>query len=327
MPGHYLQLCHANEFHAPTMVRAIFRSGTFIEGWAVYTEQMMAEAGFRSLVVPLHADHVAAIRPTLLLLQAGVFGLLLIGAVNLLNLLVVRANARAKESAVRRALGASGGHVLSEVMVETTLLTVSGGLLGLAVAAVGIHLLATFGADRLPLGSQIVFNGRLACVAVLGAIVLGIVLAAPTAWFHSRGPLLPAMQSESRGGTASRPAQRLRHTFIVAQIALAFVLLAGSALLGLSLRNASQVSPGFRANHVLSGRISLPGKSYPSGRMALAFTEQLSARMENQPGVLAAGVSNNVPFSGYSGKSAAAVKGYLRKPGESPRGNYSYGIT
>ena len=288
--------------------------------------KMMAEAGFRSLVVALHADHVASIRPTLLLLQAGVFGLLLIGAVNLLNLLLVRANARAKESAVRRALGASGGHVLSEVMVETTLLTVSGGLLGLAVAAVGIHLLATLGADRLPLGSQIVFNGRLAFVAVLGAIVLGIVLAAPTAWFHSRGPLLPAMQSESRSGTASRPAQRLRHTFIVAQIALAFVLLAGSALLGLSLQNASQVSPGFRANHVLSGRISLPGKSYSSGRMALAFTEQLIARIENQPGVLAAGVSNNVPFSGYSGKSAAAVKGYIRKPGESPRGNYSYGV-
>ena len=72
--------------------------------------KMMADAGFRSLVVPLHADHVASIRPTLLLLQAAVFGLLLIGTVNLLNLLLIKANARAKESAVRRALGASGTH-------------------------------------------------------------------------------------------------------------------------------------------------------------------------------------------------------------------------
>ena len=86
-------------------------------------KQMMADAGFRSLVVPLHADHVESIRPILLLLQAGVFGLLLIGSVNILNLLLVRANARAKESAVRKALGASGAHILSEVMVETTLLT------------------------------------------------------------------------------------------------------------------------------------------------------------------------------------------------------------
>ena len=288
--------------------------------------KMIADAGFRSVIVPLHADHVASIRPTLLLLQTGVFGLLLIGAVNLLNLLLVRANARAKELAVRRALGASGGHVLAETLVETTFLTLAGGLLGLAVAALGIHLLATLGADRLPLGSQIAFNGRLAFVALAGAVVLGLVLAVPAALFHSRGPLLLAIQSESRGGTASRSAQGLRHTFIVAQIALAFVLLAGSGLLGISLENASQVSPGFRPSDVLSGRISLPAKSYPSDRRALAFTEQLVEKMESQPGVLTAGVSNNVPFSGYSGKSSATVKGYIRKPGESARGNYSYGV-
>ena len=130
--------------------------------------KMIAEAGFRSLIVGLHADHVASIRQTLLLLQAGVLGLLLIGAVNLLNLLLVRANARVKELAVRRALGASGGHVMGEVLVETTFLTLMGGVLGLAAAAVGIRLLAALGADRLPLGSQIVFDGRLAVVG-LGA--------------------------------------------------------------------------------------------------------------------------------------------------------------
>jgi predicted permease len=176
------------------------------------------------------------------------------------------------------------------------------------------------------LGSQIVFNGRLAFVAQAGAVVLGLVLAVLTAWLQSRGPLLLAMQSESRSGTASLSAQRLRHMFVVAQIALAFVLLSGAGLLGISLQNASQVSPGFQASHVLSGQISLPRKIYPSGQTALAFTEQLTEKMESQPGVLAAGVSNNVPFSGHSGKSATAVKGYIRKLGEAPRGNYSYGV-
>ncbi len=76
----------------------------------------------------------------------------------------------------------------------------------------------------------------------------------------------------------------------------------------------------------LSAQVSLPGKSYPNEQKALAFTEQLVQGIESQPGVLAAGVSNNVPFSGSNGKSAAAVKGYVRKPGESPRGNYSYGV-
>ena len=288
--------------------------------------RMIAAAGFRSLVVPLHADHVAAIRPTLLLLQAGVLALLLIGLVNLANLLLIRANARAKELAVRRALGASRRHVLSEVMVGTTLLTVTGGILGLAVAAGGIRLLARWGADRLPLGSQIAFDARLAFVALVGAIVLGIVLAAPIAWFNSGGQLLHAIQSETRGGTSSRGVQRLRHSFIVAQIALAFVLLAGAGLLALSLKNAMRVSPGFRADHILTGQISLPGKSYPNAVAALAFTEKLMEQIGSQPGVLAAGVVNNVPFSGNSGKSAATVKGHILRPGESPRGHYSYGV-
>src|SRR6266478_1213138 len=135
--------------------------------------KMIADAGFRSLVVPLRADHVAAVRPTLLLLEAGVLALLLIGAVNLLNLLLVRASGRVKELAVRQALGASRGYVVSEVVVETTLLTLAGGLLGLGVGAGGIHLLRIFGADRLPLGSRIAFDARLAFVALVTAIVMG----------------------------------------------------------------------------------------------------------------------------------------------------------
>src|SRR3984893_9371787 len=124
--------------------------------------KMIADAGFRSMVVPLHADHVAAIRPTLLLLEAGVLVLLLVGAVNLVNLLLVRASGRVKELAVRQALGASRGYVVSEVLVETTLLTLVGGLLGLAVGAGGIRLLGAVGYDRLPLGGRIAFDARLA---------------------------------------------------------------------------------------------------------------------------------------------------------------------
>jgi predicted permease len=211
-------------------------------------------------------------------------------------------------------------------MVETTFLTVMGGLGGLAFAAGGIRLLSHLGADQLPLGSQITLDARLAIVALLGSIVLGILLAVPVAWFNSHCQLASALQAESRSGTASRGAQRLRHSFIVAQIALAFVLLSGAGLLGLSLERAMEASPGFKADHVLTGQISLPFKSYSNERLALAFSERLTQQIGNQAGVLAAGVVNNVPFSGHTPKSAAAAKGYILRPGESLRGTYSYGV-
>jgi putative ABC transport system permease protein len=287
--------------------------------------KMIADAGFRSIVVSLHADHVAAIRPTLLLLQAGAIALLLIGAVNLVNLLLVRASSRVKELAVRQALGAGRGYVVSEVVVETTLLTLVGGLLGLATGAGGMRLLGALGADRLPLGGRIAFDARLALVALAAAIILGIVFAVPIAWFNLRRHLGNALQSESRSGTSGRAAQILRHSFIVSQIALAFVLLAGAGLLGLSLERAMAVSPGFQSDHILTGQILLPWADYPNAAR-LTFIETLMDKIGRLPGVVSAGVVNNVPFSGNSGKSAATVMGHVLRPGESPRGHYSYGV-
>lgn len=287
--------------------------------------KMIADAGFHSPVVPLHADYVAGIRPTLLLLQAGALALLLIGAVNLVNLLLVRASGRVKELAVRQALGASRGYVVSEVVVETTLLTLAGGLLGLAVGAGGIRLLRALGAEHLPLGSQIAFDMRLALVSFVAAIVMGVVFAVPVAWFNLRRHLSNALHSESRGGTSGRGTQFLRQGFIVSQIALAFTLLVGAGLLGLSLQRAMAVSPGFQSDHILTGQILLPWADYPEAAR-VAFIEKLTDKVGRLPGVMSAGVVSNVPFSGKSGKSAATVAGHVRRPGESARGHYAYGV-
>ncbi|MBV8808890.1 MAG: ABC transporter permease, partial [Acidobacteriaceae bacterium] len=288
--------------------------------------KMMADAGFRSLVVSLHADHVAAIRPTLVLLQAGVLALLLIGAVNLINLLLIRANGRIKQTAIRQALGASRSYIVSEAVVETTLLTLAGGILGLIVGAGGIRLVAMLGADRLPLGTQIAFSAKLASFGLLAAVVIGVVLAVPIAWFNLRSHLTNSIQSETRGATTSRAAQRLRHGFIITQIALALVLLAASGLLGLSLERAMAVSPGFRPDQVVTGQVSVPWNRYPNALARIGLTQRLLNEISHQPGVTAAGIINNVPFSGNTGKSAASVKGHVLRPGESPRGHYSYGV-
>jgi predicted permease len=285
---------------------------------------MIAAAGFRSLVVPLHADHIASIRPTLLGLQAGALVLLLIGAVNLANLLLIRAAGRARETAVRHALGASRARLLAEVLLETSLLTLTGAILGIAAGAAGIRLLSTLGADRLPLGAQIAFNPRLAATGLLAALALGLVLAAPVAWFNLRAHLSGAVSSQARGGSASHAAQRLRHAFVIAQIALTLVLLSTAGLLSLSLERAAAVPPGFRPDHVLTGQLSFPGARYRTVPALLEFNQRLLASVAHQPGVLAAGTATNIPLSGNSGKSAATVEGYQPRPGESPRGHYSY---
>src|SRR5438067_1324505 len=283
----------------------------------------MAEAGFRSPVFPLHADHVRSIRPTLWLMQGGVFFLLLIGAVNLVNLLLIRASGRAKEMAIRQSMGASRRHVVNQVMVETVLLTMVGGLLGLALGAWGIRLLEVLGADRLPLGAHIAFDGWLASIGLAGAVVLGIVIAVPIAWFNLSTHLAHALQSESRTGTISRAAQRLRHGFIVAQIALAFILLAGAALLGLSLKKAMAVSPGFRSDHVLTGECTV---SWDLQRERVGIVDRLLESIRQQPGIAATGTITNIPLSGDSGKTAVTPKGYVPPPGQSVHGHYSYAV-
>src|SRR5919106_128125 len=289
---------------------------------------MMAEAGFRSPVLPLHADHVRSIRPTLLLMQGSALFLLVMGAFNLVNLLLVRASSHMKDMAIRRSMGASRRHVVSHVMVETLLLTTLGGLLGLLVGASGIRLLEVLGADRLPLGAHIAFDGRLAATGLAGAVVLGVVIAMPIAWFNLRSHLENALRSESRTGTVTRAAQRTRQGLIVAQIALAFVLLAGAALLGLSLKNVMAVSPGFRADHVLIGQFTLPYGRFPGGSpQRVAVLDRLLEAIGQQPGVAAAGTITNAPLSGDNDKTAITPKGYVPQPGESPQGHYFYGIS
>jgi putative ABC transport system permease protein len=285
--------------------------------------KMMAEAGFRSTVVGLHAHHVRSIRPTLLLMQGGVFFLLLIGAVNLVNLLLIRASDRAKEIAIRQSMGASRWHIVKQATIETVLLTFVGGVLGLVVGAWGIRLLEILGADRLPLGAHIRFDNQLAAIGLVSAVVLGIIITAPIAWFNLRSHLANALQSESRTGTINRTTQRLRHGFIVAQIALAFILLAGAALLGLSLKNVMDVPSGFRAEHVLTGECTISWDVIPN---RVVIIDRLLESIRQQPGIVFAGTITNIPLNGDSGKTAITPKSYVPPPGQSQHGHYSYGV-
>ena len=288
--------------------------------------KVIADAGFKTVVVSLHGDHVASIRPTLLLLQAGVLLLVLIAAVNLANLLSIRTSVRGKELMIRQSIGATRLHVLSQMLVETLCITVAGGLLGVVVGAVGVRLIGVFGVEQLPLGADVALSVRVVGITLAAAIVLGIVIAFPITWLHVRGDLAAALKSETRGGTASRAMTRLRNGFIVAQVALAFVLFSGSIMLALSLRRAMQTPVGFRADRVLSGEISLPWTTYRTVPSLVAFSERIVGAMRVQPDVIAAGVITNIPLSGNNIKSAVSVRGYVPRAGESLQGHYTYGV-
>jgi predicted permease len=283
---------------------------------------LLKGARFRTDVFGLHADTVREIKPVLLLLQGGVFFLLLIGAVNLVNLLLIRASGRTKELAVRQALGAGAGHVAGEVAFETVLLALGGGLLGLAVGAAGVQLLGTLATDHLPVGAAIQFDARLAAISLGASAVVGLVLSLPIIWFSLHARLASVLQTESRGGTTSRAAQRVRHGFIVAQVALAFVLLSGAGLLGLSLQRLLATSPGFRPERVLTGSIALPWKGYPENEQRLAFMERLLTELRSQPGVSSVGLIAGLPMGGNINNSATSIEGREPVAGETVRAHY-----
>jgi predicted permease len=286
--------------------------------------KLIADAGFHTMVRDLHAFHVAQIRPTLLLLQAGVLFLLVIGAVNLANLLLVRASARTRELAVRQALGASRGQVAAQIITETLVIALAGGLLGLAVGTAALRTLALVGTDRLPLGASIAFDLPVAVVALAGAVVVGLLLALPIVWFNVHGRLAPVLNTESRGGTTTRATHRLRHALIVAQIALAFILLAGAGLLGLSFERVLAVRPGFQPESVLTGRVALPWTNYREDAKRLAFADRLLTELRALPGVKAAALCTTLPFSGDMNNNAIIVEGYTPAPGDSVQAHYTH---
>ena len=289
--------------------------------------KMIAEAGFRTVVGSLRGDHIKSVRPILILIQAGALFLLLVGGINLANLLLIRASNRLKEFGIRQSLGAGQKHVAGQIVAETLLLTLLGGALGLGVGALGIRSLAVLGVEQLPLGTRVNFDQRLALVAFIGAILLGLAIAIPIIWFTLRGHVAYTLRSESRTGTSDTSTQRIRHGFMVAQIALSFVLLATASVLGLSLKRLMAVSPGFQADHVLTGRITLPWKNYRDENARLAFVERLLESLARVPGITSAGVINNIPLSGNTMMSALTVQGYTPPAGESVHGHYSYGVT
>jgi predicted permease len=259
--------------------------------------QQVLSVGFHSTVRDLHADHVAELRPVLLLLQAGVLGLLLIGVVNLANLLLVRATGRAREYSLRQVLGAGWWRLVRMLLCESGLLALGGGLLGVSLGAAALRALPTLAGPLLPREFAPRLDVTVGLAALGLSVVLGLFLALPVIWLTLRGSLAVALTAESRGGTTARPVHRLRQTLIVAQIALAFVLLAGTGLLGLSFTRVLAIQPGFHPENLLTGAVTLPLDQYQEPSQRASVGTRLLTALRALPGVTSAAISQGVPFS------------------------------
>lgn len=279
-------------------------------------------AGYHTVVRPLRDDVVQDTRPTLILLQAGSLLLLVIGGVNLVNLFLIRATSHIKDLAVRRALGAGRRQIVRDVLIETSLISLGGAVLGLLLGSFGIDLLRSLGSDKLPLGATIEFDGRLVLAALVATAATSLFLAAPVVWFHLNTRISTGLQADSRSGTSSRASHRLRKAFTVAQITLAFVLVSSAGLLSLSLRRVLETPTGFKSEGVMTGEIGLPWKSYKEDPSKIAFVQRLVTEMRALPGVTRAAVISGLPFNGDSNDSAVAIEGYATDPSHSLRAHF-----
>lgn len=278
--------------------------------------QLVLDTGFKAYVRDLQQDHVAELRKVLLLLQAGVGLLLLIGGVNLTNLLLVRTNARLKSLSVRQVLGAGRRHIAIQLSTEVLTLSFAGGLLGLLLGWLGLVGL------RLGLGTQYIFLSELslspvvAGVGLLASLAIGVLLSLPVAWHGLQRNPAAALSVESRGGTTTRAAHRLRHGLIITQFALAFVLLSSAGVLGVSFAKVLALKPGFRPEQVLTGGLSMPWNKYKNEADRLAFVERVCSELEAIPGVKSATCTTILPFTNTFSNSALWVEGHEPAPGK-----------
>lgn len=277
--------------------------------------KMVTEGGFRAVVHGLQSQLVAGIRPILMLLQAGAIFLMLIGTVNLANLLLVRAVGRAREFSVRMALGAGTFRLGRALLLETLMLSVAGGLVGLGAGSAVLHATLSYFKDRLPFEVPEGLDAAVSATTLAATVLLGLALAIPVLWHSLRGNLAASLSSESRSGTTSRSVHRLRHALIVAQVASAFVLLAGTGLLALSMARVLAVDPGFNGDHVLTGMVYLPGFRYPDDKQRLSTVGRLIRELRGLPGVTSVGVDTLLPFT-WSNGDAIAFRNHPLKPGE-----------
>jgi predicted permease len=293
-------------------------NASMIEEWPLpNAAQLLKDVQFTVVVRPFQEDLVRDIQPTLFMLWAGVAFVLLIGCVNIANLMLARSQVRMTELATRLALGAQRGRVALQLLTEAIVMGVLGGILGTGVGVAGLKLLERMGVDDLPRGAEVGLDGTVLLFTLGIAVAAGVIFGAIPLFQLMRSDLSSVFRTEGRTGTASRRAVAVRNVLVTGQVALAFVMLIGAGLMFVSFRSALAVDPGFQAEGVFTGMVSLPESRYPEAEDQRQFTDRLMEQIRALPGVEGASVTSMLPFSGNNSSSVILPEGYAPEPGES----------
>ena len=269
-------------------------------------------------LVPLQQALAGELRTPMLLLGAAVGILLVIGAVNVANLMLVEATARRREMALRAALGADRLRILRQLLVEGLTLAAGGGAAGIALAWAAVGVIGRVAVDYVPQLDRIALDARVLAFAVVVSAITGLVFAIAPAFAVSRPDVQHELREGSRGSVGG--GRRLRSAFVVIEFAAAVVLVIGAGLLLRSFWNVLRVQPGFATEHVLVAYIELPTRYQDDGPIA-QFYDDLLSRLHAR-GIRAAGVVNNLPVSGNAWTAWLTIENKPRPAGEPPEVGY-----
>jgi putative ABC transport system permease protein len=269
-------------------------------------------------LVPLRDEIVQPARTSLVVLFGAVVLVLLIACANVAGLLLARDSGRRRELAVRRALGAGAGRLVRQLLVESSVLAVLGGAVGVLAAGWAIGALAALGSEELPRAADIALDGRVLAFALAVSLGTGLAFGAAPALDASGAEPSAALAEDGRGA-GGRRRTRTRRAIVVAEVALSLVLLAGAGLLLRTVWNLNRVDPGFDSRGVLTFEITLPESRYAEIPPQVRFFDELTGRLERLPGVVAAGAVGDLPIAedNYVPHNTE-IEGWTFAPGQEP---------
>ena len=267
-----------------------------------------------AVVNPLHEEIVGNMKPALLILLGAVAFVLLIACSNVANLLLARAAVRQKEIALRLALGADRARLTKQLLVESVMLSVLGGIIGLGLAYAGLKILSGFIPPDVAQADNIAINPMVLLFTLLVAVVTGLLFGLVPASQASHFNLTDTLKEGGRDSSGGARGKRLRSSLVITEVAVSFILLIGAGLLINSFMHLRNLDPGFRADHLLTLKVDLPELKYPDNARRSAFFEEAVRRIQALPGVQSVAVAGNLPFT-YNGDSMGiAVEGIPDPP-------------
>lgn len=277
-----------------------------------YPESYPANGRLTLSIVPLLEQVVGNLRLALYVLLGAVGFVLLIACANVANLLLARATVRQKELAIRAAVGASRARIVRQLLTESVLLGVLGGLLGLGLAWSAVRALRAFGPENLPRLGEIGVDGRVLAFTFAVSVLTGVIFGLLPALRASQVDLNEVLKEGGRNAAGGH--HRTRNLLVVVEVALALVLLIGAGLLMRSYQHILRANPGFDPRNVLALRLTLPATRYATPEAVFNFYKQLGERVRQVPGVEFTGTSYGLPLSSTSAAwGPVTVEGYVPK--------------